>query len=189
MAFYSDETFQGINFLKEDLKKGEYESCRFVRCNLSGVDLSGFRIEDCVFESCELSNCKVFKTGFQQVSFKDCKMLGIHFYTCNPFLLELEFVACQLDYSSFTKLPLKGTKLENCRMYETDFTAADLSGGSFRGSDLSGAIFEQTILEKTDFRTAQNFSLDPELNRLKEAFFDVTGLAGLLGKHRLNIDF
>lgn len=187
MPYFSNQSFQNKDFTAEPLEKGEYESCQFLQCNFSGLDLSGFSFENCSFMSCDLSNVKVFKAGFQQVSFKDCKILGVHFHTCNPFLLEFSFDKCQLDYCSFFNLPMKKTKLESCRMREASFTQADVSGGSFRDSDLSGVIFDRTILEKTDFRNAQNFSIDPELNRIKGAFFDLDGLPGLLEKYRIKV--
>lgn len=82
---------------------------------------------------------------------------------------------------------MRKTKFEGCRMREASFTQSDVSGGSFRDSDLSGVIFDRTILEKTDFRNAQNFSIDPELNRIKGAFFDLVGLPGLLGKYGIKV--
>ncbi|MCC6186899.1 MAG: pentapeptide repeat-containing protein, partial [Chitinophagaceae bacterium] len=36
------------------------------------------------------------------------------------------------------------------------------------------------ILEKTDFRSAYNYSIHPERNRIKKAKFAQAGLAGLL---------
>ena len=44
-------------------------------------------------------------------------------------------------------------------------------------------ISDQTILEKADFRTAKNYSIDPEQNRLKKAKFSLSGVVGLLRKY------
>jgi fluoroquinolone resistance protein len=54
-------------------------------------------------------------------------------------------------------------------------------------------IFSQVDLtgiqiEKADFRTAYNYHLDPESNRLKGAKFSFHGLPGLLGKYGLEIE-
>ncbi len=35
--------------------------------------------------------------------------------------------------------------------------------------DLNRAVFDNSILEKADFRTSLNYSIDPELNRIKKA--------------------
>lgn len=114
-------------------------------------------------------------------------MLGIHFHTSNPFLLEFIFHSCQLDYCSFYNLKIKKSKFINSRLTETDFTQADLTSSEFQGSDLSGATFDQTIIEKVDFRNAINYSIDPEKNRIKGARFDLEGLPGLLGRYGIKV--
>jgi uncharacterized protein YjbI with pentapeptide repeats len=69
-----------------------------------------------------------------------------------------------------------------------DFTEADLSEARFTQSDLSGTIFLHTNLEQCDFRTALNYHLDPEKNRMKKAKFSPEGLSGLLLKYDLEIE-
>jgi uncharacterized protein YjbI with pentapeptide repeats len=73
-------------------------------------------------------------------------------------------------------------------LQQVDFTEADLSGADFADCDLLQATFDNTILEKADLRTAVNFSIDPERNKLKKAKFTTAGLAGLLDKYNLLID-
>jgi fluoroquinolone resistance protein len=73
-------------------------------------------------------------------------------------------------------------------LHEIDFTETNLSAAVFDHSDLSGSIFDGTKLEKADFRTAYNYSIDPERNRLKKAKFSLSGAAGLLDKHDIQID-
>lgn len=92
-----------------------------------------------------------------------------------------------MDYCGFYNLQVKKTIFNSCRLLEADFTMANLIGSSFAGSELSGAIFDQTVLEKADFREAQNYRIDPELNRIKGARFDLDGLPGLLGKYGIKI--
>lgn len=92
-----------------------------------------------------------------------------------------------MDYCGFYNLQIKKTVFSSCRLLEADFTMANLTGSSFVGSELSGAVFDQTVLEKADFRDAQNYRIDPELNRIKEARFDLGGLPGLLSKYGIRI--
>ena len=134
-----------------------------------------------------MSNLKVPDVSFQHVRFEQCKMLGIHFQTSNPFLLEFIFQNCQLDYCSFYHLKIKKTKFINCRLTEVDFSETDLTSSDFQGSDLSGATFDQTIAEKVDFRNALNYAIDPERNRIKGARFDLDGLPSLLRKYGIKI--
>ena len=68
-------------------------------------------------------------------------------------------------------------------MQEVDFSDANLSGCSFDNSNLLNTTFVNTNLEKADFRLAENFHIDPEMNRVKKAKFSNSGLIGLLGKY------
>jgi fluoroquinolone resistance protein len=182
-----EEEFSGIAFTRENLQKGEYEGCSFVNCDFSEVHLSNFDFVDCTFEDCNLSNVKVSNTAFKQAKFKNCKLLGVNFGECNPFLFSVSFEDCFLKLATFYKLKIKATKFKNCNLQEADFTEADLTASLLDNCDLAGAIFEKTILEKTDFRSSFNFSIDPELNRLKKAKFSLNTIGGLLDKYNLEI--
>jgi hypothetical protein len=47
-------------------------------------------------------------------------------------------------------------------------------------------VFENTNIEKADFRTSFNYSINPEINRIKKAMFSKQGVVGLL--NHLDID-
>jgi fluoroquinolone resistance protein len=185
MTYHTERTFQKIQ--SSDFEKGEYDSCVFVDCNFNNLNFDGSSFEKCIFKTCDLSNAKVSGVTFQNVTFDTCKILGVHFNSSNPFLLEFNFQKCQLDYCNFFNLKLKKSIFQNSRLLEVDFSLADLSGASFLGSELSGAVFDQTNLEKVDFREAENYRIDPETNRIKSARFDLEGLPGLLGKYGIKI--
>ena len=119
--------------------------------------------------------------------FKDCKMLGLRFDSCNPFGLSFSFDGCQLNHSSFYKTKIKKTVFSNSQLQETDFAEADLTGAVFDNCDLMNAVFDRTLLEKADLRTSYNYTIDPETNRLKKAKFSVSSIAGLLAKYDINI--
>jgi Pentapeptide repeats (8 copies). len=80
------------------------------------------------------------------------------------------------------------TKFDKCSLKETDFSEVNLSSSIFSDCDLTGARFLNTNLEKVNFRTASNFSIDPESNKLKKAKFSAFNLEGLLYKYKLDID-
>lgn len=187
-SFTLDEHFREEDFSNTPLPKGDYESCTFSHCLFHDADLSGINFTDSSFEHCDLSTAILKKTALREVKFRHCKMLGLRFDDCNPFLLSFDFEDCALDFSSFFQVKLKGTRLVNCRLLEVDFVEADLTGAIFMGSDLSGAVFENTILEKADFRTAVNFTIDPEGNRIRGARFSMEGLLGLLGKYGILVE-
>lgn len=73
-------------------------------------------------------------------------------------------------------------------MQEVDFTEADLSISTFDHCDLSNAKFEKTNLEKADFTTAYNYTIDPEINRIKKARFAIPEVIGLLSKYDIVIN-
>jgi uncharacterized protein YjbI with pentapeptide repeats len=175
-----DQTFSGKNFLLEPLELGDYENCQFIGCNFAGCDLSEFEFADCHFEDCNLSNVRLAETGLKTVSFKGCKLLGLIFSDCNEFLFAVSFENCQLNLSSFFRLKMSGTQFVDCEMHEVDFTDSNLSKSNFQNCDLSGATFEKTNLEKADFRTSYNYSIHPEINKLKQAKFSMPAVVGLL---------
>lgn len=176
------------NITQQDLPlKGEYDQCSFHDCNFSEHSLSDLRFTDCVFNCCNLSMTKTDNTAFRDVSFKECKMLGIQFDTCNTLGLAFTFDNCQLSHSSFYKLKIKKTIFKNCQLNETDFAESDLTEAVFENCDLYRAIFDQSILEKADFRTSRNFTIDPVTNRIRKARFSVDGLSGLLEKFGIEI--
>ncbi|WP_421771684.1 pentapeptide repeat-containing protein [Emticicia sp.] len=183
-----EEEFNGINFTQESLRKGEYEGCTFTNCDFSNLHLSNFDFVECEFEDCNLSNVKISNTAFKQVKFSNCKLLGVNFGECNPFLFSVSFDDCFLHLAGFYKLKMKGTKFKNCNLKEADFTETDLSGAVFDNCEFTSAVFERTILEKADLRTSQNFSIDPELNRIKKAKFSLSNVRGLLDKYNIEIE-
>lgn len=183
MNFYQDAIFERQNLLQ----KGEYENCTILNCNLGESDLTSIKFIDSVFINCNLSLSKVYKASFQNVSFKECKMLGFRFDTCNEFNLSFSFEKCQLNHSSFYKTKIKKTVFCDCHLQETDFTETDLTGAIFDKCDLTRAVFNHTVLEKADFRSSCNFSIDPEVNKIKKAMFSLEGVAGLLNKYGIEI--
>src|SRR5688572_17941977 len=118
--FYQ-EKFEKVVFAANPLSAGDYENCEFVSCDLSNADLTGFRFLDCHFTASNLSMAKLVKTVIQGAVFKDCKLLGMNFSTCNQFGLSFSFQSCQLDHCSFFTTNIKKTKFTNCRLHGTDF--------------------------------------------------------------------
>ena len=115
-------------------------------------------------------------------------MLGLKFESCNEFALSFSFENCILNFSTFYKTKIKKTQFKNCQLQEVDFTETDLSGARFENCDLLRAFFSSTNLESANFRTAFNYVIDPESNRMKKAKFSLLGLSGLLEKYKLDIE-
>lgn len=184
MSIYQNQIFEQI----QALSSGEYENCTFNNCNFNENDFSNFRFIDCNFNLCNLTMITINKTIFQEVKFKDCKMLGIRFDTCSDFGLSISFESCQLNHSTFYKMKMKKTTFKNTQLVEVDFTETDLSNSIFDYCNMAGAIFNGTLLEKSDFRTSFNYTINPENNRLKKAKFSLQGITGLLNKYDILIE-
>ncbi|MFP9097985.1 pentapeptide repeat-containing protein [Flavobacterium sp. RHBU_24] len=188
MLFVEYKAFTKEDFTITALPTAEYDNCTFTGCNFNASSPNGIVFTQCRFDDCNLSNIKTVATAFKEAAFINCKLLGVQFSTCDPFLFAVGFEGCYMQLASFYKMKLKGTRFINCPLGEADFTEADLTGAVFTDCDLRNAIFENTILEKADLCTAINYTIDPEINRIKKAKFSREGLPGLLYKYNIDID-
>ena len=187
-VFTQDQNFDKLNFTLDPLGKGEYENCTFTNCNFEETNLTEFKFVACKFRDCNWSLAQLHGTVLREVKFMDCKMLGLQFETCNDFGLSFSFENCQLNHSTFFQMNIKKTVFKNCQVREIDFSESNLTNVIFDHCDLAQSIFVNTILDKADFRTAYNYSIDPENNRLKKAKFSILGISGLLDKYDIVID-
>ncbi len=182
-----DEIFDKVDFKAAPLQAGEYEDCIFRNCDLANVDLSDKVFMGCQFKETNLSMAKLSRASFREVVFEGCKMVGLHFDDCIPFIYPPEFENCVLNLSSFTALKIPKTKFKNCELKEVDFSEADLTGCVFDHCNVERAIFDRTNLTRANFSTAFNYSLDPGKNMVKKAIFSLSGLPGLLDKYDIVI--
>ncbi|MEL6303691.1 MAG: pentapeptide repeat-containing protein [Bacteroidota bacterium] len=181
--FICDTTYSHEDFTQNPLPKADYEECVFDHCLFHGGFLDNQNFMDCTFIECDFTNTNVKHTNFTHCSFEDCKMVGVSFEDCNPTLFSPDFKGCNLTMASFYGLTTKNLIFNACTLVETDFTEADLTGVLFEHCNLQRAVFQQSILDKADFRTAEDFSLDPEKNKLAKAKFSRKNLLGLLKKY------
>jgi uncharacterized protein YjbI with pentapeptide repeats len=186
--FEDSKEFKHTDFSDQRFPEGDYEGCIFTSCKFPNSDLSGSNFGECRFVDCDLSMAILKGVTLRDIHFENCKLLGVKFEACNELLFSVGFRQCQMDFASFFNRSLQRTEFNDCRMLEVDFTEADLSEALFPQCDLSGAIFLHTNLEECDFRTAVNYQMDPEKNRMKKAKFSLEGLGGLLLKYDLEIE-
>lgn len=181
------KVFENKKFTKERLPKLEYDLCIFKNCDFSNSKISNIEFLECEFINCNLSNVEVVNTAFKEVQFSGCKLIGINFSKCNPFLLEFTFDTCQLSYSIFYQLNLKGILFKDSNLQEVDFTEANLSNAKFVNCDLLKAVFDTTNLEGTDFYSSFNYTFNPNSNKIKKAHFSKEGALGLLSDYKIRI--
>ncbi len=107
--FQEDKEYIGDNFAKRILKIGAYENCTFKHCIFNQTNLSDIIFIECEFLECDFSMVKPSGVGLQDVSFKDCKLLGVHFEHCSDLMFSANFNKCDLKLSSFYQCSLRRT--------------------------------------------------------------------------------
>lgn len=187
-AYIEDKVFEHSDFSTDLLPEADFEGCRFLHCNFSGADLSGINFTECEFDNCNLSTAKIIQTTFNDVIFKQSKLLGLHFETASQYLFTVKFEHSTLDLCSFYQCKMKKTVFSHCSLQECDFTETLLTEAVFEGANLRDAKFENTILEKADLRKAVNYTIDPDNNKVKGARFSAAGALALLDKYQLRIE-
>ena len=183
-----DKKYKKVDYTDKPLSDTEFECCTFENCNFSKINLSDFTFIECEFIDCDLSNVNLSNTALQEVGFMKCKLLGMRFDTCKPFLLAFSFDTCVLDYASFYQLKIPNTRFINSSLIEVDFSETDLRKASIRDCNLQGSLFENTIIEEANLRNSYNFIIDPESNYIRKARFSRESILGLLFKYNINVE-
>lgn len=181
------EYFSSKNFVKNLLPKAEYADCTFTNCTFENSDISNINFTECDFVDCNFSNVNVMHTTFNDVWFKGCKIVGVLFQNCNPFLLSFKFTNCILNLSSFYQLKINRTQFFNCNMHQVDFTETEAKYSLFKDCDLHLSTFDRTNLEHTDLTSAKNFNINPLINQIKNASFAKENISGLLESFNIKI--
>jgi len=187
-SYVEGQTFSKIDFATTPMEKGEYDNCVFSNCNFANADLTEIKFLDTEFIDCNFSNANISMTAFQEITFRDCKMIGLQFEKCNAFGFAASFENCLLNHCTFYQMKLNRSSFINCQLQGVDFVEADLKSGKIVNCDLLNATFENTNLEKADLRNSINYSINPEINRVKNAKFSLPDVIGLLDKYELDID-
>lgn len=187
-VYITDQQFVNLDVAQNPLQEGDYEDCIFSDTNFSGAQFYGIRFTNCRFLQCNFSLASFSGAGFRDAEFKGCKLMGVAFDKCDPFMFSASFRDCTIDNSTFYRMKLKKTRFENCSLKECDFSEADLTESNFQLSDLNGAVFDRTLLEKADFRNAMHYQINPATNRIKNARFSLQGVAGLLSGFGIKIE-
>ncbi len=186
--WHEDQAYVNVTYSGQKLVQTEFDGCSFLNCDFSEADFSESDFVDCKFENCNFAATKFVGTGMKSVQFTECKLIGINFDSCSDFLFSVNFRKCILDYSSFAEKKMKKTIFLGCSLKEADFSGTDLSSAVFDDCDLYQTVFHRTNLEKADFRTAVNYALDPEQNKIRKARFSYSGIVGLLRKYDIDVE-
>ena len=176
---------------KEDLRQliagCDFEGEAFDGVTLENVSLAASKIIDCDFKDCAFSSLEL-RDAVIQASFRSSKLQGINFFTAKRSLLSLSFENCLIRYCSFAELVLPEIRFENCTLEQVDFADAKLIGASFNKCVLTDCTFKNTDLSKADLREARGYDIDPMLNKLTKARFDLPEAVSLLSRFNIRLD-
>jgi uncharacterized protein YjbI with pentapeptide repeats len=183
---FEDKIFEKVDPIESFIDL-EFDHCTFKNCDFTDKTLTGNDFIHCKFILCNLSMVKWEGSSLNDVTFSNCKILGVDFSKCSKFLFSVAFEDCILNYSYFYKSELKNTIFKNCVLQEVNFSEANLFNVKFINCDLANAIFERTNLEKADFTLAKNYSFKLESNKIKKAKFSVPEVLGIFNSYDIII--
>jgi uncharacterized protein YjbI with pentapeptide repeats len=178
-----------VKFIEQefsDIRGQEFEDVEFERCEFIGSNAREAKFIDCIFRGCALSSVK-FDGAVLQTHFVNSKIEGINFFTAKREVLSLSFEGCLIRYSSFAELKLKEIQFTNCTLDQVDFADTDLTQATFEGSTFNNCTFRNTNLTKAVFSGARGYSIDPRINKVKGAHFELPEVLGLLDSFDVHI--
>lgn len=136
---------------------------------------------------------QVDRSVFKNARFRDCRLMGINWTKASwgkreiaQLVKAVDFQGCMMNYSSFLGLNLQGVNFVGCTLLEVDFSEIDLRKADFSDSDLERAIFRNSDIREADFSKARNYTLSPQLNKIKGAKFSLPEAMSLL--YSMDID-
>jgi fluoroquinolone resistance protein len=172
--FY-DAAFSGAEARKAKFVNKSFEACDFERCSFVDATFQGCKFVDCTFRGCDLSNLKVPDSRFRDVSFEECKAIGISWdsaewprHSANA---RLAFRKSILNDASFFGLKLHALVIEACKVHDVDFRDGDFTESHFVDSDLKMSLFNDTCLRDADFTGAVEYDIDVRHNDVRNARF------------------
>jgi fluoroquinolone resistance protein len=162
-----------IGALGADADPGLLAGKELYRCTLRNIQLhasqwSRTRLEECVFESCDLSHAKTARLTLRDVSFKNCKLMGVDWSSLESYPV-VRFESCNLRYASFVRLALNKTCFLGSVLSEASFVETQLVDASFEGCELSAARFDRCDLRRASFADTRGLLLDTKINNVKGA--------------------
>lgn len=181
---YFQAEFSQLSLANETVKDIAYEECSFDSCSYIDTEFINCTFASCKFTDCVLSAVSPVGCRFDDVSFTDCKTIGIDWTKTRQFR-EIVFKNCRLNYSNFKLMKVPGIKMTGCEVKDADFSEADLTNGDFKNTDFEKSRFIKTNLTGADFKDALNYLIDPRSNTLKKTRFSYPEVLSLL--HGLDI--
>lgn len=177
---YQDQVFEGIKLERESLCGRKYYDCTFKRCSFVNVDFSQCSFESCQFISSSVVASKMDNARFLDVSFKDCKMVGIIFSVLSDFAVSFSLEQTVLLSCTFSDMRIAKTRFESCQINDCLFANCDLRQSNFSASSFQSGQITNCDLRECNFLGAEGFMINPGENKMRNALFGVDNAIELL---------
>ncbi len=162
----SDKSYKGEHFKK---CPQIFVNCTFDACQFDSARQVQFC--DCTFINSNLNLVNIEGARFQGVTFKECKLVGLGFHTCERKFFSIRCEKSILLSCNFSEMKMKQAYFQACKLKECHFNQTQLMKANFSQADLSETFFHHCDLTQADFRGAINYSINPLTNTLKKAHF------------------
>lgn len=181
---YLSKTFCNLSEPNGEIHNVEYEDCEFQDCDFNETLFRQCKFIDCTFTRCNMSLMQVHQSHFSNVSFDECKMIGIDWTRAKwPsffYSVALKFNKCIINDSSFIGLTLDEIIIEECKAHDVDFRDGSFREAVFCHTDFTSSLFGKTDLTDADFTEAINYDIDIFNNNITRAKFTHTEAIRLL---------
>jgi uncharacterized protein YjbI with pentapeptide repeats len=182
---YEETAFKKLTFTGEVVEHAEFHDCTFSRCDFSETAFRRCRFIGCTFDDCAMKMTKFEGSTLARAAFNKCNLLGVDWTEADwsdwaAQSGSLSFTDCNLTYSVFLRLELKGMKLTGCEAREANFAEAILTEADLSGADFTGAVFLNTDLTGANLVGAKGYSISIYDNKTKRARFSLPEAVRLL---------
>ena len=189
---YTNEVFSGLDAKNVTVQRSVFDDCRFVDCDFSYARFTDCRFRDCEFENSSLNSINVDGAKVIGATFRHTKATGINWTTLDWSSYRLGppivFQYCDISFSVFSSLVLRGISVRDCKARDVDFSECDLKGADFCRTDFQGTRFSSCRLDKCNFRGAMTYVLDPLDNSIEKAKFSLPEVLSLLSGFNVEIE-
>lgn len=181
---YYSKNFNDLNLSSKEINSKVFENCTFNECDFSEAIFNNCKFVDCMFIKCNLSVIKIITSKYTDVSFDECKVIGVDWtkalWPDISLSSPLKFQNCIISDSSFFGLSLRKIVIQASKAHDVDFRESDLGEADFTKTDFSNSLFGKTNLASADFTEACNYLIDVYDNEIKNAKFSRYQALGLL---------
>lgn len=139
-------------------KEKTWAKAQFVDCRFEGLKFLKFNLRNTQYEDCGFSDDSFPRADLRSAVFTNCEFSNVEFTEAD--LVEATFESCQFTDTRFARADLGDAVFRYCEPMAVDLDRSDLSNAKFMDCDLSDVDFRNARLHRT--RLSSLSSLDRE---------------------------